>query len=351
MRIVLGVLAPDRGEVRWGGRPVDAPLRARFGYMPEERGLYPKMRVREQLVYLARLHGDAAARPGPPTGGSSSSASPSGGRPRREALARQPAARAAGRGARARPELLVLDEPFCGLDPVGVDVLASVLVDCAATGVPVVFSSHQLELVERLCDAVAIIKDGRLVAAGTVDELRAPRRDEAGGARRGRRAATTGARVPAGRARAGRERLVRCATGRRGACSTPRAAGSVTRFEPVERPTLTDLFRRRCGVRAAAVHARRPARDLTERVRERSFLIATGVDRDHRVVIVVVPERARLRDEDIAVSSPSASVVVAAAAARRGRARPRAHDPCEAGRGAGGELADGDLDAVLAGGS
>jgi ABC-2 type transport system ATP-binding protein len=70
------------------------------------------------------------------------------------------------------PELLVLDEPFSGLDPVGVDVLSGVLADYAATGVPVVFSSHQLELVERLCEAVAIIKDGRLVATGAVDELR-----------------------------------------------------------------------------------------------------------------------------------------------------------------------------------
>src|ERR687895_2131152 len=65
MRIVLGVLEADRGEVRWRGRPVDFAMRTRFGYMPEERGLYPKMRVRDQLVYLARLHGvepAAAAR-------------------------------------------------------------------------------------------------------------------------------------------------------------------------------------------------------------------------------------------------------------------------------------------------
>jgi ABC-2 type transport system ATP-binding protein len=57
MRIILGVLEPDRGEVRWRGAPVDLPTRARFGYMPEERGLYPKMRVRDQLAYFAALHG------------------------------------------------------------------------------------------------------------------------------------------------------------------------------------------------------------------------------------------------------------------------------------------------------
>ena len=66
----------------------------------------------------------------------------------------------------------MLDEPFSGLDPVGVDVLSGVLADYASRGVPVVFSSHQLELVERLCEAVAIIKDGRLVASGNVEELR-----------------------------------------------------------------------------------------------------------------------------------------------------------------------------------
>ena len=70
----------------------------------------------------------------------------------------------------------MLDEPFSGLDPIGVDVLSAVLAEYAATGVPVVFSSHQLELVERLCEAVAIVKDGRLVASGTVDELRGPGR-------------------------------------------------------------------------------------------------------------------------------------------------------------------------------
>ena len=71
------------------------------------------------------------------------------------------------------PEVLVLDEPFSGLDPVGVDVLAEVLAGRAAEGIPVIFSSHQLELVERLCEAVAIINRGRLVAAGPVEELRA----------------------------------------------------------------------------------------------------------------------------------------------------------------------------------
>ncbi|MDP9136544.1 MAG: ATP-binding cassette domain-containing protein, partial [Actinomycetota bacterium] len=119
------------------------------------------------------------------------------------------------------PALLLLDEPFSGLDPVGVDVLSGVLADYAAGGVPVVFSSHQLELVERLCDAVAIVKDGRLVASGTVDELR----NRGADARRVRMSVEL-------RDGATPDDLIEAA----------RAAGTVTDFG-LERPTLTELFR------------------------------------------------------------------------------------------------------------
>jgi ABC-2 type transport system ATP-binding protein len=182
MRIVLGVLEPDRGEVRWRGRPVDAETRRRFGYMPEERGLYPKMRVRDQLEYFARLHGLSAADAGTSAGywierlGVAERANN-----RVEALSLGNQQRVQLAAALVHnPEVLVLDEPFSGLDPVGVDVLAEVLADRAADGIPVIFSSHQLELVERLCEAVAIINRGRLVASGPVEQLRAT----AGGERR-----------------------------------------------------------------------------------------------------------------------------------------------------------------------
>jgi ABC-2 type transport system ATP-binding protein len=175
MRIVLGVLAADAGEVRWNGGPVDAATRARFGYMPEERGLYPKMRVARQLEYLARLHGLAAADAATAAAqwiermGLAERA-----RDRVEALSLGNQQRVQLAAALVHdPAALVLDEPFSGLDPIGVDVMSDVLRERAAAGVPVLFSSHQLELVERLCDTVAIIKDGRLVAAGTVAELRA----------------------------------------------------------------------------------------------------------------------------------------------------------------------------------
>src|SRR5215216_6672994 len=158
MRIVLGVLEPDAGEVRWRERPCDAGARARFGYMPEERGLYPKMRVGDQLVHFARLHGldRAAARAAADRWLERLGLEAVAGR-RTETLSLGNQQRAQLAAALVHdPELLVLDEPFSGLDPVGVDVLSEVLRERAGAGVPVVFSSHQLELVERLCDAVAI---------------------------------------------------------------------------------------------------------------------------------------------------------------------------------------------------
>ena len=174
MRIVMGLDDADDGDVRFTGATIDGDVRNRFGYMPEERGLYPKTPPLRQLIYLGRLH-----RLDKRTA-----------RQRAEALLerfgladrmQEPLENLSlGNQQRVQlaaalvhdPELLILDEPFSGLDPVGVDALSEVLLERAARGVPVVFSSHQLELVERLCDAVAIIDAGRLVASGTVNELR-----------------------------------------------------------------------------------------------------------------------------------------------------------------------------------
>ncbi len=174
MRIVLGVLEADSGEVRWKGTSIDADLRRRIGYMPEERGLYPKMKVGEQLAYFARLHGlDAAAA----TRASEEWTERLGVAARRKdaveklSLGNQQRVQLAA-ALVARPEVLILDEPFSGLDPVGVDALAEALLEQCRRGVPVVFSSHQLDLVERLCDSVGILARGRMVASGTVAELR-----------------------------------------------------------------------------------------------------------------------------------------------------------------------------------
>jgi ABC-2 type transport system ATP-binding protein len=175
MRMVMGVLGIQAGEVTWHGRTITTADRRRFGYLPEERGLYPKQPVLDQLVYLAELRGMAA-----------------------------PSARSAvlallerfGLGERAKdrveklslgnqqrvqiiaalvpePEALILDEPFSGLDPTAVEAMADLLREHTRRGSPVLFSSHQLDLVDRLCDRLVVMARGRVVAQGTSRELRA----------------------------------------------------------------------------------------------------------------------------------------------------------------------------------
>ena len=177
MRIALGVLEQDAGEVRWNGAPATREAQSRFGYLPEERGLYPKMRVDRQLRYLASLHGrsqgDAAeaARRWIERLGLGERAEQ---RVEELSLGNQQRVQLAAALVHD-PSALILDEPFSGLDPIGTDVMSDVLRERAAEGVAVIFSSHQLDLVERLCDRVAIVDGGRIVAAGRVDELRAER--------------------------------------------------------------------------------------------------------------------------------------------------------------------------------
>jgi ABC-2 type transport system ATP-binding protein len=175
MRMVMGLLRPDAGEVLWDGRPMTAADRRRFGYMPEERGLYPKQKVADQLAYLGRLSG--MTRP--------AAAAAVAGHLDRFGLAERSNDRveALSLGNQQRvqiiaallhePTALVLDEPFSGLDPSAVDAMADVLRAHAASGVPVLFSSHQLDLVERLCDDLVVLARGRVVAQGAVEELRA----------------------------------------------------------------------------------------------------------------------------------------------------------------------------------
>jgi ABC-2 type transport system ATP-binding protein len=250
MRIILGVLEPDGGEVRWRGRPVDLATRARFGYMPEERGLYPKMRVRDQLAYFASLHGvpRAAAREAAEAWLERLGiADRAGDRVESLSLGNQQRVQL-GVALVHGPELLVLDEPFSGLDPVGVDVLSGVLRGLADEGVPVVFSSHQLELVERLCESVAIVKDGRLVASGRVEELRdrgagGPTvRVAVSGAADDWLASVSGAEV-VGRGSTGVLVALRDGAGPDALLDAARGAGSVTHFA-LERPTLSELFRK-----------------------------------------------------------------------------------------------------------
>lgn len=174
MRIILGVLSADSGQVTFGGKPLDLAMRTRVGYMPEERGLYPKMKVGKQLSYLAELHGmsraDAQAAMERWTD-ILGVATRRGDDVQKLSLGNQQRVQLAAALVH-NPVLLVLDEPFSGLDPIAVDVMSAVLREQADAGVPVIFSSHQLDLVERLCDRVGIIQAGTLVAQGSIDELR-----------------------------------------------------------------------------------------------------------------------------------------------------------------------------------
>jgi ABC-2 type transport system ATP-binding protein len=175
MRIVMGVLEPTSGSMTWDGRPLTRNIRRTFGYMPEERGLYQKMKVAEQVRYFGELYGlspTAAARETDAL-------------IERLALTqfrdREVQSLSLGNQQRAQlavalvhsPRVLVLDEPFSGLDPVGVDALADLLLERRRDGVSIIFSSHQLELVERMIDALGIINEGRIVATGKTDEVRA----------------------------------------------------------------------------------------------------------------------------------------------------------------------------------
>lgn len=175
IRAVFGLVRPDRGEVTWQGDPIGQAERRSFGYMPEERGLYRKMQVRDQLLYFAQLHGldqPAAVRStdrwlerfGLADRAKSKLEELSHGNQQRiqliAALVHDPV-------------LLLLDEPFAGLDPLGAANMAAVLEERAAEGVAVLFSSHQLDVVEDLCEEVVIINKGEVVLSGQIDRLRA----------------------------------------------------------------------------------------------------------------------------------------------------------------------------------
>ena len=175
LRIMLGVLTPDRGEVRFDGRRVGAADRGQWGYMPQERGLYPGMPAGEQVTHFGRLHGlsrhDATSRAhlllaelGLEDRWNDRTDKLSGGMQQRLQLATSLV---------HDPDVIVLDEPFAGLDPVAVESLSETLRLRARDGLTVLFSSHQLDLVQDLCEDIAMIDHGRTVLAGKVATLRA----------------------------------------------------------------------------------------------------------------------------------------------------------------------------------
>ena len=253
MRTLFGLVVPDAGTVRWRGCPVDARCWRRFGYMPEERGLYPSMRVGEQIAYFGRLSGlstrDAAGAARRWMG--------------RLGLAGREDSRidrlSHGNQQRVQlavalvhdPDLLVLDEPFAGLDPIAVDALAALMHELCGAGTTVLFSSHQLDLVEHLCEDVVILDKGRVVLAGRLSDLRAgtPRRrlevtlaDEAGDRWWERWSpALPGAQVVDGDARRVRLTVDRSVDPGK-VLAEARSTAEVVRFG-FEPPSLSEIFR------------------------------------------------------------------------------------------------------------
>jgi ABC-2 type transport system ATP-binding protein len=266
MRAIFGVTALDAGEIRWRDRPVDEAARRTFGYMPEERGLYPAMELADQVEYFALLHGmdrPAAARAAGHWIGRLGLSGRE--KTRIDALSHGNQQRAQLAVALVHdPELLVLDEPFSGLDPGGIDDMSSILAERAAAGVTVLFSSHQLDLVEDICEAVAIIHHGRLVVSGLVADLRRgdrPRlavrvtgdRDAAWSAGLGPAAAT----VDAVRADGTAEISITSAADSQVILDLARAAGPVEHFAYEDR-RLSEVFRQATGAsvgQAEAEHA------------------------------------------------------------------------------------------------
>ena len=244
MRSIFKLVQPDSGEVAYNGQMIDLAQLVRFGYMPEERGLYPRMNVRDQLVYLASLTGmnttDARSstdmwleRLGLSDRADAKLEDLSHGNQQRIQMAA---------AIIHDPDILVLDEPFSGLDPIGVDSLSEVIREFAARGAGILFSSHQLDLVEHICEDVAIIDKGEVVLIGDLNRIKeeAPYRRvlievdgdlwappvsgthevDAGG----KRHHIVDASVDV-------EQLLHLASG----------AGSITRFS-YETPTLSDIF-------------------------------------------------------------------------------------------------------------
>ncbi len=175
MRILFGVLQPDAGRVEWRGRAATDDDRRQWGYMPQERGLYRDMRVIDQLVWIARLHGldkatgharatDLLERLDLGERATDKIQDLSGGMAQRVQLAAAMV---------HEPDVLVLDEPFAGLDPTAVQFLSEVILGHVRAGRNLLFSSHQLDLVEDLCETITLINHGHVVLHGDLRELKA----------------------------------------------------------------------------------------------------------------------------------------------------------------------------------
>jgi len=175
LRMVMNILGADSGLIEILGEPADHASRDRIGYMPEERGLYPRMVVEEQLLFLAEIKGARRAEAARRLPGWLERLGLGGwGRKKVNELSK-------GMQQKAQfiatvlhdPDVLIMDEPLSGLDPVGTNLMRDVLLELSRAGKTLVLSSHQMETVERLCDRVALIHRGEKILDGPVSEVKA----------------------------------------------------------------------------------------------------------------------------------------------------------------------------------
>lgn len=173
-RMILGLLDPTRGQVTWKGKPINYESSSIIGYLPEERGLYPKMKVEEQLIYLAQLRkmskADAKTETAawlerfevPHYAGKKVEELSKGNQQKIQLIA----------SLVHKPSLIILDEPFSGLDPVNVGMLKRAILDVQKQGATIVFSSHRMDHVEELCDDMSILDHGKVVVGGSIREVK-----------------------------------------------------------------------------------------------------------------------------------------------------------------------------------
>ena len=173
-RMILGLLDATSGEISWNGETIDYEKSHLIGYLPEERGLYPKLKVKEQLIYLGRLRGmkkyDIVEQikywlerfEVPQYENKKVEELSKGNQQKIQFIS----------AVLHRPKLLILDEPFSGLDPINVEMLKSAVIEIAKSGTTIVFSSHQMEHVEQLCENICILREGKAVVKGNLAEIK-----------------------------------------------------------------------------------------------------------------------------------------------------------------------------------
>ncbi len=174
MRVILGIIKADKGKTMWKGLPFDQMEPGFFGYLPEERGLYPKMRVLEHLEFLGRINGLSRIQASKKTLTWIERFDLGDLRNKKvEELSKGNQQKVQMIGTLLHePELLILDEPFGGLDPVNVALLKEVLIEIHQRGKTIIFSSHRMDQVEEICKDIALISHGRLLLSGNLKEIK-----------------------------------------------------------------------------------------------------------------------------------------------------------------------------------